>query len=348
MAQSIALTSGSPLIGSPIIVSVTADSVSSSATFHQVKLKVVAALSTDSVYTESILASPCKNGEVVTFDISSALRAAAAKYEHLRVSADTTYPYIKYVLSAWDDYMIEGYMYEKQNLVEYNSGATLYALFGAATDAERYYSGASMSVASFSRKPLTGEVCALGDLYVAPQSPSAPITLTSTITTGASIQVATLTTEGLQTVGGRTVYVDGNAQNRIQFQFVNGFGCVESASAETLPTVSNNGDSAIENISAPASFNRFARLSISKQSRQTAIKCSTGPVNQEWANWWINEFMGGDPFRNGGHGQCWVMRSGKWWPCIIIPDDDMKVVDGTKGDLISLEFEVRIAIGGAI
>lgn len=348
MAQSIILTSGSPLIGSPIIVSVTADSVSSSATFHQVKLKVVAALSTDSVYTESILASPCKNGEAVTFDISSALRAAAAKYEHLRLSADTTYPFIKYTLSAWDDYMIEGYMHENKNPVNYNSGTTLYALFGAATDAERYYSGASMSVTAFSRKPSTGEVCALGDLYVAPQDPTTPITMTSTITKGASVKVATLSTTGLQTVAGRTVYVDGNAQNRIQFLFVNGFGCVESASAETLPTVSNQGETSTENITAPASFNRFSRLSASKQSRPNVIKCATGAVNREWANWWINEFMGSDPFRNGGHGQCWVMLSGKWWPCIIIPDDDMRVVDGTKCDLISLEFEVRIAIGGAI
>lgn len=348
MAQSIYLTSGSPLIGSPISVSVRADSVSSSATFHQVKLKVVATLSNGATTTESILASPCKNGEVVTFDISSVLRVVSATYEHLRLSSDITYPYIQYSLSAWDDYMIEGTIYENKNLINYNSGDTLYALFGAATDAERYYPNIPVSVTAFSRKPSTGEVCALGDLYVAPQDPSEPITITSTITAGASVKVATLSTAGSQTVAGRTIYVDGNAQNRIHFQFVNGLGCVESASAETLPTVSNVGELSVENVNITVNYSRFSRLSASKQARQTVIKCSTGPINQEWANWWINEFMGGDPFRNGGHNQCWVMYAGKWWPCVIIPEDDMKVVDGTKGDLICLEFEVRIAIGGAI
>lgn len=348
MAQSISITSGSPLIGSPIVVSVTSNAISSLATFHQVKLKVVSALSTASVYTESILASPCGNSEAVTFDISSALRAAVANYEHLHLSADTTYPYIKYFLSAWDDYMIEGVMYSDMNKVDYNSGAALYALFGHATDAERYYAGATLAVSAFSRKPTDGEVCALGDLYIVPQTSTSPITVTSTITTGPSVKVSTLDTAGSQTVNGRKVYVDGNAQNRIQFQFVNGYGCIESASAETMESVENSGETSVENITAPASFNRLNCLSVSKQSRQTVIKCSTGYVNREWANWWINEFMGGDSFRNGGHNQCWVMYSGKWWPCIIIPDDGLSVVNRTKGDLIQLEFEARIAIGGAI
>ena len=50
MAQSISIDSGSVLIGSPIEVSVQAESVGNKATFHRVKLIVSAALSTDGQY----------------------------------------------------------------------------------------------------------------------------------------------------------------------------------------------------------------------------------------------------------------------------------------------------------
>ena len=88
MAQSISIDSGSALIGSPIEVSVVAESVGSKATFHRVKLIVSAALSTDGQYEDFELSSPVTDGETAIFDISDALRTVAGKFTYYPISSE--------------------------------------------------------------------------------------------------------------------------------------------------------------------------------------------------------------------------------------------------------------------
>ena len=78
MATKIEITSGSLLIGNPIMVSVTAESGLSNATFHRVKLIVKAALSPDFIEEEYPLSAPANSNEVVEFDISTSLRMSLA------------------------------------------------------------------------------------------------------------------------------------------------------------------------------------------------------------------------------------------------------------------------------
>ena len=151
MAQSISIDSGSVLIGSPIEVSVVAESVGSKATFHRVKLNVSAALSTDGQFEDFELSAPVTDGETAIFDISDALRTVAGKFTYSPITAETTYPYLAYTLKAWDEDKIDGILHEK--VAERNYGSTMYAIMGAFTDAERYLSNGTKSVTSFSRKP---------------------------------------------------------------------------------------------------------------------------------------------------------------------------------------------------
>ena len=346
MAQSISIDSGSVLIGSPIEVSVVAESVGSKATFHRVKLIVSAALSTDGQYEDFELSAPVTDGETAIFNISDALRTVAGKFTYSPITAETTYPYLAYTIKAWDEYMIDGILHEK--VAERNYGSTMYALMGAFTDAERYLSNGTKSVTSFSRKPLKGEVCSQNESVVYPSAPSSDISIHSTISSGPKVNVMSLSEKsGAVTVGKRQVYVDTNATNRVQFQFVNGLGVVESISAESLEALETSGTSEITAITAPASFKNVNRISANKGGRRPKYKLSTGAITQEWAEWWHNEFFDqSDKFRRTLAQSCWIKLDGHWWPCAAILEDDTTIYDRTQNGMVRIDFTVHLAIDG--
>ena len=348
MAQLISIDSGSVLIGSPIEVSVVAESVGSKATFHRVKLIVSAALSTDGQYEDFELSAPVTDGETAIFDISDALRTVAGKFSYSPITAEYTYPYLAYTLKAWDEYMIDGILHEK--VAERNYGSTMYALMGAFTDAERYLSNGTKSVTSFSRKPLKGEVCSQNESVIYPMKVNGSIKITDKLSTGARVYVKSLSGEsGSIEVGEREVYVDPNAKNRFEFQFVNGLGVVESISAESLESVETSGTSELGAITAPASFTGVNRLSVQKSGRRPKYKLSTGYITKEWAEWWHNEFFdGSDKFRKTLTASCWMKINGTWFPCVPVLEDDFTLYNRTDNGMVKIDFTVHLAIDGLV
>lgn len=346
MAQSISIESGSVLIGSPIEVLVQAESVGRKATFHRVKLIVSAALSTDGQYEDFELSAPVTDGEQVSFDISDTLRTVAGKFTYSPITQSATYPYISYTLKAYDEYMIDGILHEK--VAERVYGSTMYALMGYFTDAERFLSEGVKSVTRFTRKPLTGEVCSQQENVVYPLSLSSPIDINSVIDSGPKVEIMPLSDkEGAVSVGDREIYVDINAKNRISFQFVNGFGVVESISAETLEAVETSGTSEVIAKTAPASFKNVNRMMARKSTRTPKIRMSTGSISQEWAEWWHNEFLDqSDNFRRSLSQSCWINIDGHWWPCVAMLEDDTTIYDKTEDGMIKIDFVVHLAING--
>ena len=342
MAQSINLMFGSLLAGSPIIVTVKSDDGLVNATFHRVKLVINAALSTTGGWKKFVLSSPAGSDDIIRFDVSTALRSVFAQYKHEVVDSEEIYPFVMYNFEAYDEWIINGIPAEKQNVQKYPSIGNIYALMGAFTDRERYLAGESKNVTTFTRKPLTGEVCAKGELFVYPEKPTSALGMSSTITAGPKVKVATLNAAGEQTFEGRSIYVDDTATDRMLFQFVNGFGVVETISAEMLESLESSGDTEVDVVTAPSSFGSPRQNIVRRSNRKNVYKCSSGYVNREWAEWWTNEFLGGDAFRRSGHSQCWVFLDGNWLPCTVTPDDDIKLYNRTKPGLTQIEFEVRV------
>lgn len=348
MAQSISIDSGSVLIGSPIEVSVQAESVGNKATFHRVKLIVSAALSTDGQNEDFELSAPVTDGETAIFDISDTLRTVAGKFTYSPITAETTYPYLAYTLKAWDEYMIDGILSEKVS--ERNYGSTMYALMGAFTDTERYLSNGTKSVTSFSRKPLKGEVCSQNESVIYPMKVNGSIKITDKLSTGAIVYVKSLSGEsGSIEVGEREVYVDPSAKNRFEFQFVNGLGVIESISAESLESVETSGTSEMVSVTAPASFAGVNRLSVQKSGRRPKYKLSTGAITKEWAEWWHNEFFdASDKFRKTLTASCWMKINSTWIPCVPVLEDDFTLYDRTDNGMVKIDFTVYLAIDGLV
>ena len=270
----------------------------------------------------------------------------AGKFTYSPITAEYTYPYLAYTRKAWDEYMIDGILHEK--VAERNYGSTMYALMGAFTDAERYLSNGTKSVTSFSRKPTMGEVCSQKENVVYPSAPSSDISIHSEISSGPMVNIMSLSDKsGVVSVGERQVYVDTNATNRVQFQFVNGLGVVESISAKSLEALETSGTSEITAITAPASFKGVNRMSANKSGRRPKYKMSTGAITQEWAEWWHNEFFDqSDKFRRTLAQSCWIKLDGHWWPCAAILEDDTTIYDRTQNGMVRIDFTVHLAIDG--
>lgn len=335
MAQRIQITSGSPLCGSPIIVAVTADSPGSRATFHRLKLVVKAALQTNPDYEDYVLSWPASDGEVIDFDISSALRSELKEHSYSALTAEAAMPYIKYTLQAYDEWMIDGIVYEKQNVRDY--GGYLFALGGAFTEVERFLSNVSKNVTKFSRKPSVGEVCNLGDIYLSPATPAEPITFASQLTSGPTVEVFNLDFKGNRTIHSRTVYVEENP-NRWLFQFINGMGVIETASCLTLESMQYEFKNERNVLNSFRQFKPKATRSMSRFTSGQVYEMSTGPVNRDWADWWCNEFLCSPA--------SWVRINGNWFPCTIEPEEEVEIYDRSEEALISISFTMRPDFSG--
>lgn len=113
---------GTPLFGSPIIATVTPAPYNSKWSFHHIVLVVHAVLvdGEETEFSTLSFSTPVETKKVgsshtnldTTFDISTALQAVAEKYEYSAKqpngSTSVKYPYVKFFLTAYDDYIYNG------------------------------------------------------------------------------------------------------------------------------------------------------------------------------------------------------------------------------------------------
>lgn len=338
MAKSIVLSSGSLLCGSPIVFSVMPNTINERASFHRVKMEISAALSTDSSFDVYIQSAKANNGVEITFDVSSVLRSVASKYVYEYQTTDRVYPYIIYKVKAYDEYMIDGILYEKEGEMSY--GSMLYAYMGEFTDLERYLSNSSKLVQRFSRKPRVGDVCATDELLLYPTALPEPAMMGSVISTGQVVNVRSLSDlSGVNTFDGHTVYVVPASEKRVQFQFVNKLGVVESISAEMCKSLSYETTTETDTVSVPSAFRPNRRILSRKGAKQQTYAMSSGVVNEDWADWWVNEFL--DCSKGA-----WVKMDGIWIPCEVVSEDTIIVSDEATNDLRTIDFTIRLALSG--
>ena len=108
---------GSPLIGTPITVTVVPATHQPTWTFHRLILRVYAALVIPDVtdpnypgdydYTQLEFSTPIANNNPVKFDISSALKAVSDRYVPDALPPSQQ-PYVKFRVEAWDEWMVDG------------------------------------------------------------------------------------------------------------------------------------------------------------------------------------------------------------------------------------------------
>lgn len=289
--------------------------------------------------------SPVESGETINFDISSALRSVADAYNYEAIPPEN-YPYIKFSLRAWDEYMQNTELHENIGVVKNDGGI---ALMGGYSDLDRFLAktdkdGYSKRVSVLTRKPTSmPEIVCAGETYIRPQAYSEPLTL-GNITEGPKSICYDITIdkehpEGLRTVGGAQIYVVPMHPDRYQFRFINSLGVMESIGVTSLRETSVGITKNNYTLTRQELFTEFSRYMIVKQNDAETWKLSSGPVDKYWQQWFLHEFLMTK--------HAWIKIGDSWIPCIIDPEDTITAINRHDHSLLQVQFGVKLDINGS-
>lgn len=370
MASGLILSSGSPVIGSPLTVQVSSSALVGDLSFHRIKLIVVAALldpineQGDSDYTEIEMSAPVSTAEstveTVEIDISSALRAVAEKYVHkpmppMSGNSPAPYPTVKWRLEAYDEYMTNGNVSTTSRIYYPAQDEYYKSLFGSFSEMERLRASATgfRAVQLFSRKPATSpEIVAVGETVVIPKPFAEEVSLNE-VSEGPTSVLQTILATGLQNFG----FVDANnsvpmlrhqmyavpqdtSGNRYQLRFVNGMGCLESFSCKCLRSGSLARTTTNYRRALQEQFSRPSSSIVRHTDEAETWAMSTGPLDEAWIAWFSQEVLGSS--------SVWILVDGQWLHCLLSADDKIALADRTKSDLSEIKFNLRFDYQGTI
>ena len=355
MAQSISLTSGSILNGSPITVSVQPSNIGGAPTFHRVILEIECGMTGGNYEVIKMSATvPEESSSVpVVIDISSALRTFRDSYEY--TPEPVSYPVVRFNLHAYDEYMLDGDYHPKVDSVWFPSEpetttpieqAYLGTIFGRFSDLERLISGGSKGVKRLSKKPPTPQIAVAGDMLIYPQDYATEQLLTS-LSSQLTAPYSTLETllPGIQTIAGQTIYAipSTDAHLRQTFRFINSFGVLESISLPRAHTKQVTVKTTQNIISRPETFNTFTRAAIQKRDNREPWLFTTDPLDEEWLSWYIHEFLMSE--------HVWLQLSPSspvWLPVIITTEETTTFLDRNPPTPYTLSFTATPALNGPL
>jgi hypothetical protein len=376
MAQSISLISGSPFAGCPIVYSVQPAAYDGDRTFHRIIVRVYAKLENDDDYTTFDFSNPVEtkpDGQsfvtvASTFDISSALVAVADKYEYdANPTFPKRYPYIKFRVEAWDEWMIDGVVSTNQNVVYWPSAPTTisgttydfygYAFMGAFNDLERMGTlidgnGVEyLNITYLSRKPNTSpEFVYKSTPFIYPStfaSPgrslgttdamsddSTPVFVSGAPTDGPKSLSHTPSAVGSATVGGHVIYAVDKPTNGYELRFVNGMGCLESINVTSFVKKEANIHTEKYTIARRETLKKFSRTMTVKNDDKDAWTLVSGPLDEAWASWYIHEFLKAQ--------LVWIKVGSQWIQCHVMPEETETIIDQEKAQPMKVQFKIEL------
>lgn len=330
--ESGSMIGGTVFAMNPVIVNAKAGVFPDESAFRQTVLTV-----SDGRLSRSFRTEVSASGEVVCFDVSSALAGFLQRFEpdvlgFLSNGSAFVYPDVRYSVSVHDEYLLGGELVITEDQVSAEAGN---AIMGGLSEIERMSSSpdveVSMRGSDFSRKPSEGEVFILGMPY-----------LVSGFSDGAAFTRKVSLVSGMNTVSGRKVYADGDArllETRFCIAFMNPQGVLETVCAFGKGKESADAGAERFNMFGEPSY-RPSRSIVSKPSRHyQKFSLSSGLVSREWMRWWAYQF--------GVSARYWVFVGGIWVPCIVEPSQP-EVFNQEKQDMESYDFDVTIALDGFV
>lgn len=380
MAQGITLISGSPLIGSPIVYRVVPAPYSQNRTFHRIIVRVYAALETDADTTfdfSTPVETKSVNGGFATvpslFDISSALQAVADKYAYAATPPEL-YPYIKFRVEAWDEWMVDGNISTNQGVVKWptntNNSYTFfaYAFMGAWTDLERMKASVNQGVeylntSVMSRKPTSSpEVVFASNEFIYPaefnrsildtdhmSDDATPVFVSGAPTDGPKSLSYIPLGEGAITIGGHTLYaINRPTGNGYLLRFINGMGCMESLHVTSLVKREANITTAKHAVARQETLKKFSRSVVRKSNDRETWALTSGPLDEQWASWYVHEFLMAEQIWIGLNSSLLTLNSSLLWlPCHVVPEETTVLEDREKTQPMEVLFRLEMDINGS-
>lgn len=358
MARTVKLTSGSIFNGNPITFAIQPNVITGTdsnkktiyPSFHRVIVEVTCGMSGGDYETIKMSApvehESASDDNNVNIDISSALRTFRDSYEY--APTPVTYPVVKFALKVYDEYMLNGEVKQTGEIAypaEVNNVAQYFCtIFGGYSDLDRLKSNGSKDAVALSRKPTSSpHLATVGEViaYTPPYSTSQSLLASASLVAPTSAEV-TITKEGLQTVGGQSVYAlpQTEAKTRQVFRFINSFGVLESISVPCVYSKKLAVTTTNYAVSRQETFNSFSRSIVRKANNRESWLFVTDPLTEEWLYWYLHEFLMSE--------HIWLQASGTWLPCTITPEDETTFLDKTQQNMYSLSFTAKLDVNGSV
>lgn len=122
------------------------------------------------------------------------------------------------------------------------------------------------------------------------------------------------------------------------FIFLNGFGLLESVTAVTRESLTYNIESETYVVPKEITYNGNTSVLTYSDAAKGTLKMSSGYVNREWAEWWVNEFA--------TTRRAWMKIEGRFLPVSIVPEEKNELYDRSKPGLMAVNFNVRYSFAG--
>lgn len=314
----------SRLAGSPIIFTVAAPA-RAGVTFQRILLDVT--VSGDGKEETFQFSSPTADGNEVSFDISSAVRALADS--HVPTATDFNYPAYNIAILAKEEYMIDGEMHQSE-LSNITQSGDIY--IGAYTDADRLFNNLP---AVWSRKPFTSqEICFTGYLYILPGTRRgniegewiAPSAQTLTIPEGRH--------------SGFGIYGIPAPADGYELRFINSLGVHENVFLTGLPIEETNIQTDQYAIARQETLTRFSRRIALKQNDHEVWHMSTPPLDRQWQQWYLHEVLTAR--------WAWLHLGEQYVPVNILPGESVKGRNRQEASPLTVEFDIEFDINGSV
>lgn len=356
MAREVLLATGSVLNGNPItfdikpnvIIGTDADKNKVYPSFHRVIVEVECGMSGGGYETIKLSTPVVREAdtELLHVDVSSALRTFRDSYEYSPLP--TTYPIVKFRLRVYDEFMLDGEVHTKDEIVypgDINGEKQYFTtIFGSFSDFDRLSANAvTKGVRSLSRKPTsTPHLVAVGETfaYTPPYSAEQSLIASATLTKPESKTVG-VTKEGQQTLGYQNVFAlpASEAKKRQVFRFINSFGVLESISVPRVYQKTFGATSTPYAVARQETFNTFSRATIKKQNNRETWAFTTDPLTEEWLSWYLHEFLMSE--------NIWIEVNGVWLPVTVTPDEELVFYDRTQQNMYAVQFKAQLDINGS-
>lgn len=339
MAANLKIVDGSIFNGNPITFSVTPITLKGSPSFHRIVFEVKCGMSGGNYetirLTEPVLT---EDGSDVQTDISSALRSFRNSYKYSPQPG--TMPVVKFNVSAYDEYMINGEVKKSASVSYLAGGDVKQTIFGGLSDYDRLTGNTDVS--RLTRKPnSTPQLVCVGEQLIYAEAYSPSVNLTTSTWEAPEAKVFDIEAEGAQTVGGQHLYAlpASEATLRTEFRFINSFGVLESISIPKTYAQEVDIQSTKYTVTRKETLHSFSRSAVSKQGNQEGWNYQTDPLDENWLAWYLHEFLMSE--------HVWLKINGNFLPCTIETEDTIKFTDDTKTEMYCVSFTARLGFCGS-
>lgn len=131
-------------------------------------------------------------------------------------------------------------------------------------------------------------------------------------------------------------------------RFINGMGCMESLHVQSLVKREVPITTDKHTVARQETLKKFSRSVVRKSNDRETWYLTSGPLDREWASWYIHEFLMSEQVWINLNSQSSIPNSQLIWiSCHVVPEETTLLEDQTKAQPYEVQFKLEMDINGS-